>query len=140
MATPHSNQHPLFATLIRKFGEFLFEMDLSEKFLTAWTSRNALLQKRRASVFGKRPDEVFSLEISRSLRQIVHPVLRENLRMDCEFPIELPAGSRWFHALAYPVGRSTKRPSSVCLMARDITRRKTAEFSFRKREALLRPR
>ncbi|MGA7852614.1 MAG: PAS domain-containing protein [Candidatus Acidiferrales bacterium] len=137
MATPHSNQHPLFSTLIRKFGEFLFEIDLSEKFLTAWTSRNALLQKRRASVFGKRPDEVFSLEISRSLRQIVHPVLRENLRMDCEFPIELPAGSRWFHALAYPVGRSTKRPSSICLMARDITRRKTAEFSLRKREALL---
>lgn len=137
VSTRHSNQHSLFSILIRRFGEFLFELDPSERFLTAWTSRNALLQKRRAGVFGKRPDEVFGLEISRSLQQIVQSVLHENLRMDCEFPIELPAGSRWFHALAYPVGRSANHPSSICLMARDITRRKTAEFSLRKREALL---
>lgn len=61
-----SNQHPLFVTLIRKFGEFLFELDASGKFVTAWTSRNALLQKRRASVFGRRPGEVFGFAISRA--------------------------------------------------------------------------
>lgn len=134
---PHSNQHPLFSALIRRFGEFLFELDPSERFLTAWSSRNALLQKRRAGVFGKRPSDVFGLEISRSLHQIAESLLRENLRVDCEFPIELPAGTRWFHALAYPIGRTANRPCSICLMARDITRRKTAEFSLSKREALL---
>ncbi len=132
-----SNQHSLFVTLIRKFGEFLFELDSKEKFLTAWTSRNALLQTRRAGIFGKRPQDVFGVEISRVLDQIIQSVIRESLRVDCEFPIDLPAGRRWFHALAYPVGGTAKYPSSVCLMARDITARKTAEFSLCKREALL---
>ncbi len=132
-----SNQHPLFVTLIRKFGEFLFELDASGKFVTAWTSRNALLQKRRASVFGRCPGEVFGFAISRALGQIIQSVVRDGLRVDCEFPIELPSGRRWFHALAYPVGSSAKHRSSVCLMARDVTSRKSAEFSLRKREALL---
>jgi PAS domain S-box-containing protein len=132
-----SHQHPLFSTLIRRFGEFLFELDSGEQFLTAWTSRNALPQKRRAAVFGKHPNEVFRPEISRSLHQLAQSVLRESLRVDCEFPVELPSGARWFHALAYPVGPAANRPSSICLTARDITRRKTAEFSLSKREALL---
>src|SRR5579863_1963399 len=75
----HLHQHPLFSTLIRRFGEFLFELDPHEKFLTAWTSRNALLQKRRAGVFGKHLNEVFRPEISSPLHQIVQSVLRENL-------------------------------------------------------------
>lgn len=133
-----SNRHPLFATLIRKFGEFLFELDRNERILTAWTSANALPHKRRASAAGKRPREVFSYGISRSLHQIFQSVFYHGPRVDCEFPIELPAGFRWFHALAYPVGGAAGHPSSVCLVARDITARKTAEFSLRRREALLR--
>lgn len=132
-----SNQHRLFVTLIRQFGEFLFELDHAEKFVTAWTARNALLKKRHASVFGRRAGEVFAFAVARALRQLVQSVTRDGLRLDCEFPVQLPSGRRWFHALAYPIGGSPRHPSSACLMARDVTPRKAAEFSLRNREALL---
>ncbi|MFZ0882603.1 MAG: PAS domain-containing protein [Candidatus Acidiferrales bacterium] len=134
---PGSIQHPLFGILIRRFGEFLFEVDHGGKFVTAWTSRNDLLQPRRAGVFGKRPREVFGYDISRALDQIVQSVIRHKVRADYEFPIDLPGGCRWFHALAYSVGGPAKAASSMCLMARDITQRKNADFRLSKREALL---
>ena len=128
--TAGSIQHPLFGILIRRFGEFLFEVDHGGKFVTAWTSRNDLLQPRRAGVFGKRPREVFGYDISRALDQIVQSVIRHKVRADYEFPIDLPGGCRWFHALAYSVGGPAKAASSMCLMARDITQRKNADFRF----------
>lgn len=96
-----------------------------------------MLQKSRTSVFSKRPREVFGYQVSQVLDHIFKSVIHEQRRVDAELALDLPAGRRWFHVLGYPVSGTAKRAYSVCLMARDISARKTAEFSLRQREALL---
>jgi hypothetical protein len=44
--------HP-FVALVKTFNEFLFELDADGKFLSIWTSNEALLRERRAEFLGR---------------------------------------------------------------------------------------
>ena len=128
--------HP-FVALVKTFNEFLFELDADGKFLSIWTSNEALLRERRAEFLGRRALEVLGEEIFRPFSRLFRRVIKEGVGEDIEFPVDFPTGQRWFQARVSAVGRGAQKSHSVCLLARDITLRRLAEDALRQQEALL---
>jgi PAS domain S-box-containing protein len=128
--------HP-FVALVKTFNEFLFELDADGKFLSIWTSNEALLRERRAEFLGRRALEVLGEEIFRPFSRLFRRVIKEGVGEDIEFPVDFPTGQRWFQARVSAVGRGAQKSHSVCLLARDITQRRLAEDALRQQEALL---
>jgi PAS domain S-box-containing protein len=128
--------HP-FVALVKTFNEFLFELDADGKFLSIWTSNEALLRERRAEFLGRRALEVLGEEIFRPFSKLFRRVINQGACEDIEFPVDFPTGRRWFQARVSAVGRGAKKSHSVCLLARDITQRRLAEDALRQQEALL---
>ena len=128
--------HP-FVALVKTFNEFLFELDADGKFLSIWTSNEALLRERRAEFLGRRALEVLGAEIFHPFSKLFRRVINQGACEDIEFPVDFPAGRRWFQARVSAVGRGGQKPHSVCLLARDITQRRLAEDALRQQEALL---
>jgi PAS domain S-box-containing protein len=127
--------HP-FVALVKTFNEFLFELDADGKFLSIWTSNEALLRERRAQFLGRRALEVLGEEIFRPFSRLFRRVIKQGVGEDIEFPVDFPAGRRWFQARVSAVGRGAQKSQSVCLLARDITQRRLAEEALRQQEAL----
>jgi PAS domain S-box-containing protein len=128
--------HP-FVTLVKTFNEFLFELDADGKFLSIWTSNEALLRERRAEFLGRRALEVLGEEIFHPFSELFRRVIEQGVGEDIEFPVDFPTGRRWFQARVSAVGRGAQKSHSVCLLARDITQRRLAEEALRQQEALL---
>jgi PAS domain S-box-containing protein len=128
--------HP-FVALVKTFNEFLFELDADGKFLSIWTSNEALLRERRAEFLGRRALEVLGEEIFHPFSKLFRRVIKQGVCEDIEFPVDFPAGRRWFQARVSAVGRGAARSHSVCLLARDITSRRIAEEALHQQEALL---
>lgn len=128
--------HP-FVALVKTFNEFLFELDADGKFVSIWTSNEALLRERRAEFLGRRALEVLGDEIFHPFSKLFRRVIKQGVCEDIEFPVDFPAGRRWFQARVSAVGRGAKKSHSVCLLVRDITKRHLAEDALRQREALL---
>jgi PAS domain S-box-containing protein len=128
--------HP-FVALVKTFNEFLFELDADGKFLSIWTSNEALLRERRAEFLGRRALEVLGEEIFRPFSRLFRRVIKEGVGEDIEFPVDFPTGQRWFQARVSAVGRGAQKSHSVCLLARAITQRRLAEDALRQQEALL---
>ena len=128
--------HP-FVALVKTFNEFLFELDADGKFLSIWTSNEALLRERRAEFLGRRALEVLGEEIFRPFSKLFRRVIKQGVGEDIEFPVDFPTGRRWFQARVSAVGRGAQKSHSVCLLARDITQRRIAEEALRQQEALL---
>ena len=137
--SPAPRTDPLnpFVALVRTFNEFLFELDADGKFLSIWTSNEALLRERRAEFLGRRALEVLGEEIFHPFSKLFRRVINQGVGEDIEFPVDFPSGRRWFQARVSAVGRGAKKPASVCLLARDITQRRLAEEALRQQEALL---
>jgi len=128
--------HP-FVALVKTFNEFLFELDADGKFLSIWTSNEALLRERRAEFLGRRALEVLGEEIFHPFSKLFSRVIKQGVGEDIEFPVDFPTGRRWFQARVSAVGRGAQKSHSVCLLARDITQRRLAEEALRQQEALL---
>jgi len=135
--SPRSDPLNPFVALVRTFNEFLFELDADGKFLSIWTSNEALLRERRAEFLGRRALEVLGEEIFHPFSELFRRVINQGVGEDIEFPVDFPSGRRWFQARVSAVGRGAKKPASVCLLARDITQRRLAEEALRQQEALL---
>lgn len=128
--------HP-FVALVKTFNEFLFELDADGKFLSIWTSNDALLRERRAEFLGRRALEVLGDETFHPFSRLFRRVINQGVAEDIEFPVDFPSGRRWFQARVSAVGRGASKSHSVCLLARDITQRRLAEEALRQQEALL---
>jgi PAS domain S-box-containing protein len=128
--------HP-FVALVKTFNEFLFELDADGKFLSIWTSNDALLRERRAEFLGRHALEILGEEIFHPFSRIFRRVIKQGICEDIEFPVDFPTGTRWFQARVSAVGRGAQKVHSVCLLARDITDRRLAEESLRQHQALL---
>ena len=127
--------HP-FVALVKTFNEFLFELDADGKFLSIWSSNEVLLRERRAEFLGRRALEVLGEEIFRPFSRHFRRVIKQGVGEDIEFPVDFPAGRRWFQARVSAVGRGGQKSHSVCLLAPDITQRRLAEEALRQQEAL----
>src|SRR5277367_2351075 len=126
-----------FVALVKTFNEFLFELDADGKFLSIWTSNEALLRERRAEFLGRHALEVLGEEIFRPFSKLFRRVIKHDVCEDIEFPVDFPAGRRWFQARVSAVGRGATKSHSICLLARDITQRRLAQDALRQQEALL---
>jgi PAS domain S-box-containing protein len=127
--------HP-FVALVKTFNEFLFELDADGRFLSIWTSNDALLRERRAEFLGRHALEVLGEEIFHPFSTLFRRVIQQGVCEDIEFPVDFPDGRRWFQARVSAVGRGAKKTHSVCLLVRDITLRRKAEETLRQQEAL----
>ena len=127
----------LFVALVKTFNEFLFELDADGKFLSMWTSNEALLRERRADFLGRRPLEVLGEEIFHPFSKLFRRVIKQGVCEHIEFPVDFPAGRRWFQARVSTAGRGARKSQSVCLLVRDVTQRRLVEDALRQQEALL---
>jgi hypothetical protein len=105
--------HP-FVALVKTFNEFLFELDADGKFVSIWTSNEALFRERRAEFLGRRALEVLGGEIFHPFAKLFRRVIKQGVCEDIEFPVDFPAGRRWFQARVSAVGRGAKKSHSVC--------------------------
>jgi PAS domain S-box-containing protein len=137
LRAPRADPLNPFVALVRTFNEFLFELDADGKFLSIWTSNEALLRERRAEFLGRRALEVLGEEIFHPFSKLFRRVIKDGVGEDIEFPVDFPSGRRWFQARVSAVGRGARKSHSVCLLARDITQRRLAEEALRQQEALL---
>ena len=137
LRSPRGDPLQPFVALVKTFNEFLFELDGDGKFLSIWTSNEALLRERRAEFLGRRALEVLGEEIFRPFSKLFRRVIKHDVCEDIEFPVDFPAGRRWFQARVSAVGRGATKSHSVCLLARDITQRRLAQDALRQQEALL---
>ena len=128
--------HP-FVALVKTFNEFLFELDADGKFLSIWTSNEALLRERRAEFLGRHALEVLGEEIFHPFSKLFRRVIQQGVCEDIEFPVDFPTGQRWFQARVSAAARGAKKSHSVCLLARDVTERRRAEEALRQQQALL---
>lgn len=128
--------HP-FVALVKTFNEFLFELDADGKFLSMWTSNEALLREQRAEFLGRRALEVLGEEIFHPFSKLFRRVIKEGVGEDIEFPVDFPSARRWYQARVSAVDRGARKSHSVCLFVRDITQRRLAEEALRQQEALL---
>src|SRR5271170_8207991 len=117
---PNPRGDPLlpFVAIVKTFNEFLFELDADGKFLSIWTSNEALLRERRAEFLGRRALEVLGEEIFHPFSELFRRVIKQDACEDIEFPVDFPTGRRWFHARVSAVGRGARKSHSVCLLAR----------------------
>jgi PAS domain S-box-containing protein len=134
---PRGDSLSPFVALVKTFSEFLFELDADGKFLSIWTSNEALLRERRAEFLGRRALEVLGEEIFHPFSELFRRVIQKGVGEDIEFPVDFPSGRRWYQARVSAVGRGARKSHSVCLLARDITQRRLAEEALRQQEALL---
>ena len=136
---PNPRGDPLqpFVALVETFNEFLFELDADGKFLSIWTSNEALLRERRAEFLGRHALEVLGEELFHPFSKLFRRVIQQGVCEDIEFPVDFPSGQRWFQARVSAVGRGAKKSHSVCLLARDVTQRRLTEDALRQQQALL---
>ena len=137
---PNPRGDPLhhFVALVKTFNEFLFELDADGKFLSIWTSNDALLQERRAEFLGRHALEILGEEIFHPFSELFRRVIKQGVCEDIVFPVDFPTGTRWFQARVSAVGarRTEGRTPFVCWCATSPQRR-LAEESLRQHQALL---
>ena len=116
--------------LIGSIDEIVFEFDRSGSCLNIWTRNESLLARSRADLVGRNIAVAVGDEIARPLLEAIRRVLDSGQSESLEYPLDVPAGKRWFLGRISPIPSADGSYATVCMLARDITERKRAEVAL----------
>ncbi|MCI0415431.1 PAS domain S-box protein [bacterium] len=108
-------------TFVGSVDEIVFEFDEQATYLNIWTVNEDLLARPKNELLGHRVDDFFPPDDSQIFRERLHRVLQTGQAETVEYPLEVPAGKRWFLARMSPVPASDGSYKTVCVSTRDVT-------------------
>jgi two-component system sensor histidine kinase/response regulator len=114
-------------SLVSSIDEIVFEFDETTRFRNIWTTNEQLLFRPKEELLGQRIVDVLGEEFARPLAEVIKRVCKTGQGESLEYPLQVPAGERWFLARLNRMPGHDGRFRSVCMTARDITERKQAE-------------
>jgi len=126
-----------FASLIRKFHEFVFEFDRDYKLLSIWTANEAISYQMRDGLLGASLQTLAGRDISRFLRLIFRDALRSTGPVTFELRVPIQQAPRWFAAHVYRLRHSSHQAARLVLKVQDITAQHLLEERVRKSELIL---
>jgi PAS domain S-box-containing protein len=118
--------------LVRSLDDVVFEFDAEGTYLKIWTGDESLLARPGAKLIGHTISEVLGEPGAVGFLEIFKRVLASGRPENCEYPLEVQGGARWFLARISPICAADGSYKSVCMLTRDITERKRAEERIRK--------
>ncbi|MGO9271395.1 MAG: PAS domain S-box protein [Terriglobia bacterium] len=118
--------------LVRSLDDIVFEFDAEGTYLNIWAGDESLFARPRAELIGHTISEVLGEAGALRYLEIFKRVLASGCPEDCEYPLEVRGGMRWFLARVSPISAADGSYESVCMLTRDITERKQAEERLRK--------
>jgi diguanylate cyclase (GGDEF)-like protein/PAS domain S-box-containing protein len=113
--------------LLSSLDDLVFEIDESGTYLGIWTNNDSLLVAPRSELLGRTHAEALGDEVGLHLKQIISRVVDTGCPEIWEYPLEVPAGMRWFRGRVAPIAGSDASSRRICLLVRDITAQKEAE-------------
>jgi two-component system sensor histidine kinase/response regulator len=119
-------------SLVSSIDEIVFEFDETTRFRNIWTTNEELLFRPKEELLGRRIVDVMGEEFARPLAEVINRVCETGHGESLEYPMQVPAGERWFLARVNRMPGNDGRFRSVCMTARDITERKQAEKELKR--------
>ncbi len=123
--------------LMASLEDVIIEMDGQGTYLNIWTGNAGLLVRPMAEMHGRRVSEILDEPLASRILESCQHVLTRGDYEDIEYPLKVVSGRRWFLARINPVPAENGNAETVCMLIRDITKRKQMEDDlFRSEEAL----
>jgi two-component system NarL family sensor kinase len=117
--------------LVNSIDQIAFEFGADGTFLDIWTTNESLLFRPRAELLGRRISEVMGEDLGSMYATVFRRVLESGIGEDLEYALQLASGERWFLGRITPIVAPDGTYKSICMLARDITGRKSAESELR---------
>lgn len=113
--------------LIGSMDEMVLECDADGTLINVWTTNEELLARPREALIGHRAEEFFGTDFANPLIETFRRVLATGQPESVEHPLQTHSGLRWFLTRISAISSMEAAPKTVCLLARDISERKSAE-------------
>lgn len=123
--------------IIDSIDEIAFEFDADGTFLDFWTTKERAPFGPRAELIGKPVSEVFGEGFAAHCRSAFRRVFESGKSEDIEYSMPLMGAKHWFLCRVSPIVARHGSYKSACMLARDITERKTSEQALRLFRALI---
>jgi PAS domain S-box-containing protein len=127
----------LFASIIHRFHESIFEFDRRCRILSTWSSNDEISSQTLHRLPGRHLRTVFAAGAWRFFRLMLRKILKTSSSISFQLPVQLERRERWFEATVYPSSRSPKQSQSLVLRVQDITAQHIIEERLRDSEIML---
>ncbi len=117
--------------IIDSLEEVMFEFDEEGTYLNVWTAREQLLAQPREKLIGHNVREFLPARLTERILPLFRRVFRTGISEQFEYRLSVAEGDRWFLGRVCPVNFEDGTRRSICMLAVDITDRKTAEEASR---------
>ena len=126
-----------WASIIRRFHEFIFEFDPAGKILCMWSSNAALSFEFRRRRLGSPLHKLLGSAPWLFLRRALRRISRKAASLHFQLPLVLARQSRWFELTLARSGQSAAASPYFVLHSKDVTSRRALAERLRNAEIML---
>ena len=126
-----------WASIIRRFHEFIFEFDPAGKILCMWSSNAALSFEFRRRRLGSPLHKLLGSARWLFLRRALRRISRKAASLHFQLPVVLARQSRWFELTLARSGQSAAASPYFVLHSKDVTSRRALAERLRNAEIML---
>lgn len=113
--------------LLASLDDIVVECNAKGVYLHVWTVKEDLLIGPKVDLIGHRVTDILPEETAQKFLHAIQQVFLTSTSTDLEYPLRTPTEERWFSARFNLIKSSRGADSTVCILIRDVTRRKVAE-------------
>ena len=126
-----------WASIIRRFHEFIFEFDPAGKILCMWSSNAALSFEFRRRRLGSPLHKLLGSAPWLFLRRALRRISKKAASLHFQLPLVLARQSRWFELTLARSGQSAAASPYFVLHSKDVTSRRALAERLRNAEIML---
>ena len=113
--------------ILSAMPDLVFVLNREGRYIEVLTADESLLYAKPDDLKGRLLHEVLPKNDADCFLELIQRTIETETTQVLEYPLDVQAGRRWFEARTAPQHRTNGGPSTVVLIARDITLRKEAE-------------
>jgi PAS domain S-box-containing protein len=137
IANLNAASSPALEALAKRFGEFVFIIDLKGAIDHMWTSHEASSPRPANRFRGRTLREIVPTSLGIPFLNLLQRVHQTRAAERIEYSMNLPEGDRWFITRIVPLPPRTRRAGMLSVSTWNVTDRKLATENLRKSRALL---